>query len=223
MKNRYFKSITLAIAALFFTAGEVMAQVDLGVDLMSRYVWRGADFGNSPSIQPEITASFGNFEIGTWAAFATTGDADGTEVDWFASYTFETENSGSFDLSITDYTFPVGPGYFDSEAHFIELGAGYGGPESFPFSISAGIFVTNDDDDSVYIELGYDTGPFDLFLGLTPAESELYGTTSAGVINLGFSTAKEVTVTDLFSIDLSASVMTNPYDETLFFVFGLGF
>jgi hypothetical protein len=223
MKNRYFKVITLLVAGLFFTVGEVKAQVDLGVEVMSRYVWRGADFGNSPSIQPEITASVGNLEIGTWAAFATTGNPDGTEVDWFATYTFETENAGSFEIGLTDYTFPVGTGYFTSDAHFLEAGVGYSGTEAFPVSIFAGMFLTNDDDSSVYIEVGYDTGPFDLFVGFTPAESELYGTTGAGVINLGFGTSHEVQVSDTFSLDLMASVMTNPYDDTLFFVFGIGF
>jgi len=223
MNNRYFKAITLSIAALFFTAGEIHAQVNLGVDVMSRYVWRGADFGNSPSIQPDINVSIGNFQIGTWAAFSTIGNPEGTEVDWYASYTIETQNAGSFELMLTDYTFPVGTGYFSSEAHFLEAAIEYNGTDDFPISIFAGMFLTNDDDSSVYIELGYDTGPLDLFLGFTPAESELYGTTGAGVINLGFGTSREVVITNQFSVDLSASVMTNPYDERLFFVVGLGF
>ena len=223
MKKSYFKTIILSIVALFFVVGEVKAQVNLGVDVMSRYVWRGADFGNSPSIQPEISASLGNFEIGTWAAFATTGDPDGTEVDWFISYTLDLNDSGSIELLVNDYTFPVGPGYFSSDEHFIETTIGYSGPDRFPISLSAGIFVANDDDNSAYIELGYDTGPFDLVFGFTPAESELYGTTGAGVINLGFNTSREVQISDQFSMDLMGSVKTNPYAETLFFVFGIGF
>ncbi len=31
---------------MFFTAGEIQAQVNLNVDAMRRYIWRGADFGN---------------------------------------------------------------------------------------------------------------------------------------------------------------------------------
>jgi hypothetical protein len=230
MKNRYFKVITLLVAGLFFAVGEVKAQVDLGVDIMSRYVWRGFEFGNSPSIQPELSYTQGGFEIGVWGAFATSGDLDGTEVDIFASYTFETANAGSFSLIATDYTFPVhhtgmtgSETWFSSDAHFIELGIGYEGPEEFPISIFAGMFVHNDDDNSVYIEVGYDTGPIDLFVGLTPSESAAYGTTGAGVINLGFGSSKELRITDSFAVDLSASVITNPYEENLFFVFGIGF
>ncbi|MEX0769650.1 MAG: hypothetical protein WD035_02900 [Balneolaceae bacterium] len=225
MKYKYFniKVLILSTVALFFTTTEIKAQVDLGVDIMSRYVWRGADFGNSPSIQPDISITAGNFAIGTWAAFATTGNPDGTEVDWYASYTIDAGNAGAFDLVLTDYSFPVGPGYFsESDVHFVETGIGYGGPDSFPVSIFAGMFVTNDDDNSVYIELGYDTGPLDLVMGFTPSESATYGTTGAGVINLGFGTSREVQVSELLSIDLSASVTTNPYNETLFFVFGFG-
>ncbi|MEX1010857.1 MAG: hypothetical protein WDZ29_02220 [Balneolaceae bacterium] len=218
------KSTILALATLAMFASDVEAQVSVNADFMSRYVWRGADFGNSPSIQPSITYTAGNFEIGTWAAFATTGDPDGTEVDFFASYTFDSD-AGSFSLSLTDYTFPdlVTESYFMSEEHYIEAGIGYGGTESFPISLFLGTFLTNDDDNSVYIEAGYDAGPVDLILGLTPSESALYGTAGAGVLNLGLSASREIVVTPTFSFDINSSVMANPYSENLFFVFGLGF
>lgn len=209
--------------ALLFVATEVKAQVNLSAEVMSRYVWRGADFGSSPSIQPDINVALGNFEIGAWAAFSTIGHPDGTEIDWYAAYHFDLNDAGSISLMLTDYTFPEDTGFFNSDAHFLEAGIEYGGTETFPVSMFAGIFLTNDDDTSVYLELGYDTGPFDLFLGMTPAESALYGTTGAGVINAGLGTTKELSITDQFSVDLTGSVMANPYNESMFFVFGIGF
>lgn len=221
--------ITLSIAALFFAAGEIQAQVNLGVDVMSRYVWRGTDFGNSPSIQSEVSYTTGGFEIGFWGAYATTGDPEGTEVDLFASYTFET-TSGDFSLVVTDYTFPVhhtglmgSETWFDGGAHFIELGVGYEGTEAFPISFFAGMFVTNDDDNSIYMELGYDADPLGFFLGFTPAESEAYGTTGAGIINLGISASRELAITNSFSLGLSTSVILNPYSEDLHMLFGISF
>lgn len=216
----------LKVLFLFFltaacVTNTALAQVSLNLDIMSRYVWRGADFGNSPSFQPEISYSAGGFEIGTWAAVATTGDPAGYEVDFFASYTFET-GAGDLSLMVTDYTFPV-PGvgdYFSSDAHFIEAGVGYSGIAGTPLSFFAGMFLTNDDDNSMYLELGWDAEPIGFFIGMTPTESAMYGTSGAAIINTGISTSRTLKITDSFEIELSSSVILNPYAEDLFFLVG---
>jgi hypothetical protein len=227
MKKFMYGIMTIFI--ILFAAPPAYGQVDIGVDIMSRYVWRGFEFGNSPSIQPEMSISSGGFSAGVWGAFATSGDPEGTEVDLWAAYTFATE-SGDFTLSVTDYTFPIhhtglngAETWFEGDAHFVEVGLGYDGPESFPISVFAGMFVHNDDDNSVYIELGYDAGPVNFFLGFTPSESAAYATTGAGIINAGFGATREVRISETFSIDLNAAVVANPYAEHLFFVFGIGF
>jgi hypothetical protein len=203
---------------------DTVAQIGLSADVMNRYVWRGTDFGNSPSIQPDINYSAGNFEIGAWAAFATNGNPAGTEVDFYASYTFET-NAGDFSLMLTDYTFPQDSegNYFSSTSHFVEAGFGYAGTESFPLNFFTGIFFTNDDDYSIYTQLGYEISDVELFVGFTPAASELYGTSGAGVINTGMSITKPLQITDLFSISLTGTLIANPYTDDFFFLFGIGF
>ncbi len=202
-------------------AGSVHAQVGVNLDIMSRYVWRGADFGNSPSLQPEITYTYGGLEIGTWAALATTGDPDGYEVDWFVSYTFET-GAGDLSLQLTDYTFPI-PGagdYFSSEAHYLEAGVGFSGIADLPLAIFAGMFLTNDDDNSIYLELAYDSEPIGFFIGMTPTESALYGTSGPAIINTGINAGKTFRISESFEIGLSTSVILNPYAEDLFFLVG---
>jgi hypothetical protein len=220
--------LLLSMAGLFFSA-PALAQWNLGLDIASRYVWRGFEFGNSPSLQPELSYSSGGLEVGVWGAFATSGDPEGTEVDLFASYTFET-SAGDFSLIVTDYTFPVhhsgaagSQTWFDSDAHYVEVGLGYQGPESFPVSIFAGMFVHNDDDNSVYLELGYEVGEFGLFLGMTPMESAAYETTGPGIINMGLGTSRTIKVTDTFDFDLTSALSVNPYAENLFFVVGISF
>jgi hypothetical protein len=217
---------TLLTLGIFFllTAQDVTAQVSLGADIVNRYVWRGADFGNSPSIQPDINYSSGGFEIGTWAAFATNGNPAGTEVDFYASYTFDTD-AGSFQLMLTDYTFPQAPegNYFQSSSHFLEGGVGYGGTEKFPVSFFTGMFFTNDDDYSIYSEIGYSFKNVDLFLGGTPAASAMYATDGPAIINTGITVSKDLEVTDLFSLGLSGSVIANPYSDNLYMLFGVGF
>ena len=197
------------------------AQVSVQLDIMSRYVWRGADFGNSPSFQPGMTYTSGGLEIGTWAAVATTGDPDGYEIDWYASYTFET-GAGDVSLMLTDYTFPI-PGtgsYFTSDAHYLEAAAAFSGIAGLPLSAFAGIFLTNDDDNSVYLELSYDSEPVGFFIGMTPAKSDMYGTSKAGIINTGINAGKTLKISESFEIGLSTSVILNPYSEDLFFLVG---
>ena len=46
--------------------------LNMGADLMSRYVWRGTDYGDSPSIQPYLSLAYKNFEIGCWNSFSAT-------------------------------------------------------------------------------------------------------------------------------------------------------
>lgn len=223
MKSKSKTLLLFTVFSLFFVA-DVYSQIGLSADVMNRYVWRGADFGNSPSIQPDINYSAGNFEIGAWAAFATNGNAAGTEVDFYATYTFET-GAGDFILAITDYTFPQDPegNYFKSSSHFVEAGAGYSGTESFPVNFFTGIFLTNDDDYSIYTQIGYEVNDIELFIGLTPAKSELYGTTGAGVINTGMTVTKPLQITEQFSISLTGSLIANPNTDDFFFLFGLGF
>lgn len=205
------------------------AQFSVDLDLNSRYVWRGTDFGNSPSIQPGMSYATGGLEAGLWAAYATNGNPDGSEVDLWASYTFDTD-AGNFSVYATDYTFPIHhaevtgvESWIDSDAHYVELGLGYAGTEDLPISVFTGMFVHNDDDHSVYVELGYDADPVALFLGFTPFESAVYGTTGAGIINLGITGSRELTITENFAPGLSSSLILNPYAENVHMLVGISF
>jgi uncharacterized protein (TIGR02001 family) len=202
----------------------VHAQVNLGLDINSRYVWRGTDFGASPSMQPEISYTVGKFTVGGWAAFATNGNPAGSEIDFFASYAFET-NAGNFELMVTDYTFPEDPSgkYFSASSHFVELGVGYSGTDRLPISLFTGVFVTNDDDYSIYSELGYSFMNVELSMGFTPAASALYGTNKAGIVTAGIGTSREIPLTESFSFTLNGQFLVNPYQENAYFLVGFSF
>lgn len=219
-----------AVLMMTLFAAEVKAQVSVSMELNSRYVWRGFDFGNSPSIMPEVTYAAGGFEAGVWGAYATNGNPAGTEIDYFLSYTLATD-AGDISLSVTDYTFPDEPGnYFDGDAHFIELGLTYatGLTDRSSFYISGNVFVHNDDDNASYVELGLDFDLNDvelgLFAGFTPAEAELYETTGFAFINTGLSVSKEFELSDSGrSIGISTALMANPNAERMFMVAGISF
>lgn len=202
----------------------VVAQVDVRVDVMSRYVWRGLDAGSSPSIQPDISYSKGNFTIGSWAAYATNGSPAGTEIDFYVGYTVET-SAGTFDIVATDYTYPEASSgsYFTMDAHVVELGLSYSGTESLPVSVFLGAFVLNDDDNSLYAQIGYTLGSVDLSVGMTPGATAMYGTSKAGIVHTGLATSREVKLTDLFSFELGGQLVFNPYAQDAFFLVGISF
>lgn len=205
--------------------------VDLGADVVSRYVWRGTDFGESLSIQPSLSYSANGFTVGSWGSFATSPGAAGVdEHDLYASYSVETAG-GTVEVGVTDYYFPsAGAGFFNFDgrgrgAHQIESSLSYTGPDRFPLSLYGGVFVHNEPDHSVYLQASY---PFSvesvdlaMTVGGTPSASAFYGTQTAGVINTGLSASKELSITDTFSLPVSVRYVLNPYTEKTFFVFGV--
>ena len=40
----------------------------VSADIVSRYVWRGTDYGNSPTIQPTLELSYKNISAGAWGS-----------------------------------------------------------------------------------------------------------------------------------------------------------
>jgi hypothetical protein len=137
-------------------------QVNFGADLVSRYIWRGTDYGNSPSIQPNLSLTAGGFKIGAWGCYgfgsykqkvndSTTLDMGHyAEFDLFVSYTLK-----GFTLGVTDYFFPnplnpnSGNKYFNYKSlttgHSIEASLTYDGPAKFPVQVYVGTMIYGND------------------------------------------------------------------------------
>lgn len=207
--------------------------VTLGADLMSRYIWRGADFGESASIQPALTFSAAGLEGGAWASYGFSPEAaDVNEINLWAGYGIETP-AGTITLGVTDYYFPnAGVAFFDFDgagegAHWIEPNLAYDGPEAFPIHLFVGVFAHNDPDRSVYLEGSYpvqlDGASLAFTAGASGGKSALYGTDGFGLVNLGLSAAKALAITDTFTLPLSVSFIVNPSIEKSYLVFGLSF
>ena len=218
------KLLILTVGVLFLTGAKAQ-ELNVGLDFYNRYVFRGVDFGASPSLQPTIEFNAGNFTIGAWGAYSTGNGAFGefAEADLYASYSFD------FGLSVgaTSYYYPGTPYFKFKEgvsSHAIELNLGY---EVSGFSLS-GNYIVNDSRDGagaeggdVYFEVGYSTGLLNLFLGA----GDGWHTTNGNfqVVNLGVGTSKEIKITDSFSIPMSGSVILNPNTEQLHLVVGVSF
>ena len=140
------------------------AAINFGADLLSRFIWRGIDFGNSPAIQPNLSFSFKGLNIGAWGSYAfsgykiqlndTTVEDAGTyaETDLYISYTYKW-----FTLMVFDY-FTVnglnpneGNRYFDynqaTTGHTVEGCLSFDGPENFPVQLMASVLLYGADKD----------------------------------------------------------------------------
>lgn len=215
----YFVAAVFGIMMLL--VGLLHAQIRFGAAGVSRYVWRGHDFGDSPSMQPYLEYSKGGLTIGTLAAYPFTSDIGVNEHDVYASYAF-----GSLEMGVTDYFFPDGADYFDYDSdgnHVIESYVSYSGQVSFLIAAN----VLNDPEHSVYFELGYSMKVDDLdialFTGGTTGSSEWYGTEGAGLLSVGLTATKEVPVTSEFSLPLFVSYILNPNAQKTYLVFGISF
>lgn len=181
--TRFIKPfVAIAVLAFYsnFTFSQNESPIQLGADVMSRYIWRGVDLGgNSPSIQPWLKYNLASkdtahaLSIGAWGAY-TFSPTSNQEVDLYLTYTFKNVVS----LTVTDYFFP---GYYntqnrnryfnynsDSTCHLFEGIISFNGTEKIPFTFIFGMnFYGNDahrinSDGSTgkifmtkYVEVGY--------------------------------------------------------------------
>jgi hypothetical protein len=215
-----------------FAQDEKKSNFDLGSDFVNRYVWRGTDFGNSPSIQPYLSYSIAGFEIGAWGSFSTNG-ANMQEVDLYASYTFLKD---MFSIGVTDYFFPNADTawnhYFNykdgTTGHVFEASVSFNGTEKVPVYFNAFYnFYGADADNSVYLELGYSNSirnivDYSVFCGASIGEGiyVIDGADGINVVNLGLTLSKDIRITEKWSLPVFASLVTNPQAQNIFFVFG---
>lgn len=229
--------------ALSLAATPAAGQVSVGADLVSRYVWRGFDFGESFSIQPTLEYSTGNFAIGTWASYSIAADGSGAnEHDLYLGY-----SAGPLSLGVTDYYFPgpptesgipEGARFFNYDgdgegAHYIEPMISFSGTEAFPLSLTVASVLYNDPEYSTYLEAGYSFVVEDTELGLAvgavtalsgegPDGSGFYGTTSDfALTNVSLSAGRSIPITDTFSLPVGVSFVLNPDLERTYLVFGI--
>lgn len=191
-----FVAIAVFVFYANFTFSQNESPIQLGADVMSRYVWRGVNLGgSSPSIQPWLRYSASSkdsihaLSVGAWSAY-TFSQTSNQEVDLYLTYTFKNVIS----LTVTDYFFPEyyktkeRSRYFnydtDSTCHVFEGIISFNGTEKVPFTFLFGMnFYGNDArrvkaDGSIgnifmtkYVEVGYKRNikgvDFNAFVGTT--------------------------------------------------------
>lgn len=213
--------ISVFLCAIAFLCQDLRAQVDLGTDLVSRYVWRGIDLGGGAiAFQPWASLGLGgNVELGVWSSYNVSPTGASDELDWYFTYSIE-----DFSITVTDYSFPGGGeyDYFDYDNHVLEISGAYSGLIDF----MAAVNVINDDDRSLYLEIGksieVEGSELGFFAGAV-TKSDYYLAPEGGLINLGFSASKEVKITETFSLPLTGTYVVNPELKKSYFFVGLSF
>jgi hypothetical protein len=239
-------------------ADDKSSEFYIGTSLVSRYVWRGSDFGNSPGIQPCMEFSVKGFTIGAWGSYGffnqqVEGDFGQTvnlgnysEIDLYVSYTRNWFTVLVNDYYVQDGLVPNGgSNYFDwdnsTTGHALEGSLIFEGLDNFPlrFSVSTMFYGAdkNKDEDGVYglgsknnfstyLEAQYTFNLERSGIELSPLiggslfGSSLYGD-KAGIINLGLTAARDIPISEKFSLPIGASLITNPKAKSIFLVFSV--
>lgn len=200
---------------------------------VSRYNWRGGDYGDAAAIQPAVTLTYKGLSTGFWGSYS----ANFEEIDTWASYGYQVPNSVTITGIVTDYYFPGEQldlfNYNDwddpdgSGAHTIELGALISGPEKFPVILSAFVNVYNDQGKNKYFQLDYNAKLGESALGLSVGATSgskknpgYYGSDDFAIINIAAKVSRSIEFTDKFSLPVFGQVIINTNAEKAFMVFG---
>jgi len=201
--------------------------ISVNVGLMSRYIWRGQNYGQAPSIQPGIELGWKNFILGAWGAYKFTGVGE-QETDFYLSKTI-----GPVTISVWDYwTFSDTSemDFFDyseeTTGHLLEAQLLLSGGETLPFNLLGGWFIYGSDStQSLYLEVQYlftkGTTEFTAFAGYQ-AKGSFYASYPS-FVNIGCMVSKPIPVTERWELPLCISLIANPYEKSVYIVAGITF
>lgn len=225
--KRFLMPVLLAMAIP--AAAQDKVEVNAGADVVSGYIWRGQALGNA-SIQPTLSVGYRGFSLTAWGSAGFSRE-DTKEFDLTLGYA-----GGGFSVSVTDYWFNNGPGYFHygagNTAHVFEAQVGY----DFGF-LAANWYTNFAGNDGVnrsghrayasYLNL---TAPFTLgglewavSVGATPWANTFYNGGAGGfeLTDISIGASKEIRLTDRYALPVFARAIWNPATEGAYFVFGI--
>ena len=221
----------MGLAVSMATLAQEKVETTICSDVVSSYIWRGQDLGDM-SVQPTLGIGYKGLSLTAWGSVELSDPSDTKEFDLTFGYAI-----GGLNIGITDYWFNNGLDpenrYFKYDAHgtnhVFEANVGYDfGLASLQwFTNFAGNDGMNNDGKraySSYVEL---TVPFKLAAvdwtataGAVPFSTDFYGTDGFAVTNLALKAAKDIKVTDTFSIPVFWQVVANPCSQKAYMVIG---
>ena len=221
MMNFISKKFLGVMVALAIFAVPAFADITVGVDAVSKYVWRGTAVGSGVAVQPSADYTLdvangllaeGGTTVGLWGSYSLVNGVN-DEINIALAQTV-----GSATITVTDYYFPFATGeertregnsffeFADDGGHAVEVGASVDVANA---SLFLGRFVSGATKEDTYAELSYPlSDDFSLVLGVgdgaLAAEGD-FALVNAGLVVTGDS-------------GYGASFTVNPDAETAYLV-----
>ena len=218
MMNFISKKFLGVMVALVIFAVPAFADITVGVDAVSKYVWRGTAVGDGVAIQPSVDYALnagsglfaeGGTTVGLWGSYSL---ANGTNDEINITLT---QSVGPATITVTDYYYPFaaaggeGNSFFefaDDGGHALEVGLSVDVANA---SLFVGRYVSGAAKDDTYAELGYPlSDEFSLVLGVGDGALATGG--DFALVNAGLAITGDS--------GYGASFTVNPDAETAFFV-----
>lgn len=237
MKRTTFIAVLMVMSVLSVNAQETEKKSPFSgsVELTTKYLWRGQEYGEAPTFFPTLNFSTGGLSI--YATGAYTFDNSWREADLGISYTVS-----DFTLGVVDYYYPTVVGANDEffnyknkeTGHMLEGCLSYA-PSSLPISVMISTFFYGADKKengdqawSTYAELGYhhsfiECDELSVALGASLNKS-FYNNFETGFsfVNIAVKYRRELYAAKYFTIPASVQYVINPQKEKNYISFSLG-
>ncbi|HCT95034.1 MAG: hypothetical protein A2X19_09725 [Bacteroidetes bacterium GWE2_39_28] len=195
--------------------------------LVSRYLWRGQDYGHAPSFQPGAELIWRGFTFGAWSALKIAGEGE-PELDFYIS-----KEVGKFTIALWDYWSYdklMRTQYFDynsaTTSHMFEGQIIYSTGERNQFNLMlSSLFFGADPTKSLYGEVEYVREFRKNEIALVAGyqfKGEYYAQNS-GFVNIGCSYLRYLWDFGKYSTFISFSLTANPALKKTFFAVAVGF
>lgn len=209
--------------------------IDAGVEILSRYVWRGMPLSSSPVIQPSIELNNRNVFLGAWGSYTTVSNYD-QEVDLYVGYSIGNVTFTLYDYFVFNDSLEASAEYFNwkkgETAHTLESILTINEIFNTALAFEGSVMLYGDDINdaenslySTYLKLlwNFTCDEIELkpYIGITPAAG-LYGS-SFNLVNIGMSWEKEFSLSDHLALPAIGSFGINPVQENIYITVGLTF
>lgn len=207
---------------------KMRAEVVVGADFVTNYIWRGQKFGGI-SLQPFVELNYGRFSASAWGSLGLDW-SDPKEIDLAIAYQI-----AGLSIGVTDYYSTGEEAYLRYKArhtaHVFEGNIDY----DFGFmalswnTVFAGSDYYSDEETkrsySSYMQVGV---PFEIAglewcveVGATPYRG-VYASAFA-VVNVSLEATKNIYITNQLTVPVFGKLIANPADKSFYFVAGFSF
>lgn len=232
-QKKFFSGFIAGVLGLFCFSGTTFAQelhVNAKVDLVSDYIWRGANQNSGFSIQPVLGVSYRGLSLSAWGSQSLTRADGAQEFDLNLGYSL-----AGFTLTVSDYWWNgISSPYGDyKHDHHFEGTLAYSFGKKIPLTLSWSTMFAGGDNNidgaraySTYINASYDFRcPAEILLtpsvGFTPWKG-MYHVDHAAVTDISLKVSKIIKLGKKVEMPLFVQAIVSPSFDKTYLIAGLG-